>query len=118
MHNYFYIFCTNKKKILETPEDVTTITYLNNKKMLLKGYTSGKVQTLDDSLFCKPFDVSIDQIAVDEFEELIAFSNEFGQIKVYPISKLLAMNFEPIVQFKGHKDYINQMVFRYVNEKP
>ena len=55
MHNFFYIYNTELKKLIEQPDAVSVISYLPSRKLLLKGYTNGKVQTLDGSLFCKPF---------------------------------------------------------------
>ena len=67
-HNFFYIYNAETKKLNETSENVAVLSYLPSRNLLLKGYTNGKVQTLEGSLFCKPFEDCIDAITIDKYD--------------------------------------------------
>ena len=110
----FYIYSAYNKELIESTESVTVIAFMKNRKMLLKGYQNGKVETLDGSFLFRPFNEHLDALAIDKFEQNIAIANSLGNIKVYSIDYLFAFDHEPFAQFSNHSGCVNQIVFRYV----
>lgn len=98
--------------MIESKEEISVIYFLKTHKILLKGFTNGRIETLDGSFICQPFKGWIDCITVDQREEYIAIASESGEIKVFDLEKLFKCYFDEIVRFQDHDCNINQIQFR------